>query len=137
MKILFTNFTAVLSISSIMPARLMLISNDVFKESKGAFTEDYVMQQLVNRGRSDLGIYYFSKDNSMMEIDFLIQTEERVIPLEVKAEENVHSKSLRTFVMNEFADKHLKGLRCSMRGYIDQEWMENIPLYAVGEYIGD
>ncbi len=117
-----------------MPARLMLINNDVFKESKGAFTEDYVMQQLVNRDRYDMGIYYFSKDNSTMEIDFLIQAGERIIPMEVKSEDNVQSKSLKAFVFNEYPEKSLKALRCSMKGYVDQEWMENIPLYAVGAY---
>ncbi len=119
-----------------MPARLMLINNDVFKEAKGAFAEDYVMQQLVNRWRTDLGVYYFSKDNSSVEIDFLVQAGERVIPVEVKAEDNVKSKSLRAFVANEYPDKNLRGLRCSMRNYINQGWMENIPLYAVGGYFG-
>ncbi len=117
-----------------MPAKLMLINNDVFKESKGAFSENYVRQQLSACGRQDLGIYYFSKDNSGMEIDFLIQTDERIIPVEVKAEENVQSKSLKNFIANEFPDKALKGLRCSMKNYIDQEWMENIPLYAIEGY---
>ncbi len=117
-----------------MPARLMLINNDVFKEAKGAFTEDYVMQQLVNRDRTDMSIYYFSKENSSMEIDFLVQVGERIIPVEVKAEENVKSKSLSAFVANEYPERHFRALRCSMKGYIDQGWMENIPLYAVGGY---
>ncbi len=119
-----------------MPAKLMLIKNDVFRESKGAFTENYVMQQLVNRGRHDMDIYYFSKNGSSMELDFLVQTNSRVIPIEVKAEENVKSKSLRLFVTNEYPNNEFKGLRCSMKDYIDQGWMENIPLYAIGGYIG-
>ncbi len=131
---LFVLDVGILGALANMPAKYMLINNDVFKESKGAFTENYVMQQLVNRGRFDLGVYYFSKDNSTMEIDFLVQTDERIIPVEVKAEENVQSKSLRTFVTNEYPDNGLKGLRCSMKDYIDQGWMENIPLYAVGGY---
>ncbi len=114
-----------------MPAKLMLIKNDVFRESKGAFTENFVAQQLFNRSRNDLGVFYFSKDNSAMELDFLVQTGSRVVPIEVKAEENVKSKSLRMFVTYEFPEKNLKGLRLSMKDYIDQGWMENIPLYAV------
>ena len=70
-----------------------------------------------------------------MEVDFLLQTESRVIPAEVKAEENVKSKSLSQFVKNEFAEEKLKGLRISMKPYIDQGWMENIPLYAIGFYL--
>ncbi|UKK48297.1 AAA family ATPase [Prevotella sp. E9-3] len=115
------------------PASLMLTSNDVFKEFKGAFSENYVFEQL--RTFDDLGIYYFSKDNSTQEIDFLVQTEKRIIPIEVKAEDNLKSKSLSQFVTVDNADKHLKGLRCSMMPYIDQGWMENIPLFSVIAYI--
>ena len=113
--------------------RLMLITNDVFTSFKGAFTENYVLEQL--KTLEDLSIYYFSKDNSTQEVDFLTQTQERVVPIEVKAEENVKSKSLRQFVTLDHADKKLKGLRCSMKSYIDQGWMENIPLYAILSYM--
>jgi len=115
-----------------MPAALMLINNDIFKESKGSFTENYVLQELKNK--EDIDIYYSSKDNSTQEIDFLIQIDTRIVPIEVKAEENVKSKSLRGFIVDDHADKHLKGLRCSMLQYRDQEWMENIPLYAVSAF---
>ncbi len=115
------------------PAGLMLTSNDVFKEFKGAFSENYVLEQLVTC--EDLSICYFSKDNSKLEIDFLVQQEERVIPIEVKAEDNLKSKSLSQFVTIDHADKNLKGLRCSMKPYIDQGWMEYIPLYNVLGYI--
>ena len=113
--------------------RLMLINNGVFTEFKGAFTENYVLEQL--KSMDDLDAYYFSKDNSTQEVDFLVQTAERIIPIEVKAEENVKSKSLKQFVTVDHADKHLKGLRCSMKPYVDQDWMENIPLYSVLGYI--
>ncbi len=113
------------------PARLMLVNNDVFTEFKGSFTENYVLQQLTAIGR--FPIHYFSKDNSTQEIDMLVQTDERIIPVEVKAEENVKSKSLRGFI-DDHASEHLKGLRCSMLPYKDQDWMENIPLYGVEGY---
>jgi predicted AAA+ superfamily ATPase len=113
--------------------RLMLINNGVFTEFKGAFTENYVLEQL--KSMDGLDAYYFSKDNSTQEVDFLVQTAERVIPIEVKAEENVKSKSLKQFVTVDHAEKNLKGLRCSMKPYIDQDWMENIPLYGVLGYI--
>ena len=61
----------------------------------------------------------------------LIQTQQRIIPIEVKAEENVKGKSLSQFVTIDHADKQLKGLRCSMKPYIDQGWMENIPLFSI------
>ena len=91
------------------------------------------MQQLMNV--PSLSAYYYSKDNSRMEVDFLVQHGGRVIPMEVKAEENVKSKSLAQFVRTEFADEKLQGLRISMKPYADQGWMENIPLYATEAYL--
>ena len=114
------------------PAGQMIVSNDVFKEYKGAFTENYILQQLVSE---DLIVYYYSKENSKVEIDFLVQANNRLIPIEVKAEESVKSKSLKQFVTIDHADSHLKGLRCSMKPYIDQGWMENIPLYSILGYM--
>lgn len=115
-------------------AAQMLVSNDVFKEFKGSFAENYVMQEIKSLS-SYSNVYYFAKEKSTQEVDFLIQTDQRIIPVEVKAEENVKSKSLRQFVAIDHADKHLKGLRCSMLPYKDQEWMENIPLYCIHAYL--
>ena len=75
-----------------------------------------------------------NEENSKLEIDFLVQADDRIIPIEVKAEENLKSKSLSQFVTIDHADKNLKGLRCSMKPYVDQGWMENIPLYSVLGY---
>ncbi len=131
---LFLHDVGLLGALAKMPARLMLVNNDVFKEAKGAFAENYVLQQLLNRSRRDMSVYYFSKENSSLEIDFLVQVGERIIPVEVKAGENVKGKSLRTFISEDYSNKSLRGLRCSIKQYIDQGWMENIPLYAVGSY---
>lgn len=112
----------------------MLLGMGAFTEFKGAFTENYVMSQIKSLEISDTiadDIFYYSKDNSPLEVDFVVQGGKRVIPIEVKAEENVRSKSLTTFVNKEFASYSLKALRCSMLPYADQQWMENIPLYAV------
>ena len=111
----------------------MLLGDSVFSEFKGAFTENYVIGQIKSleiHDEMDKNIFYYSKDNSTMEIDALVQTNSRVVPTEVKAECNVQSKSLSTFVKSEFKDYNLKGLRISMQTYVDQGWMENIPLYA-------
>lgn len=110
----------------------ILTSNNIFSSYKGAFTENYVLEQLIVNQR--LPIYYYSKDNSQVEVDFLIQAGGKVIPMEVKAEENVKSKSLAQFVKEDFAPMMMKGVRFSMKGYIDQTWMENIPLYCAGTY---
>lgn len=120
------------ALSGATPAQ-MIVNNGVFKEFKGAFSENFVLQQIISNRL--LSLCYYSKDNSKVEIDFLVQTLTRLIPVEVKAEENVKSKSLRQFITIDHADKNLKGLRCSMKPYIDQEWMENIPLYGIQAYI--
>lgn len=77
--------------------------------------------------------YYWSNSKTPSEIDFVIQKESRVIPIEVKAEENVRARSLSQFIKD---NPGLKGLRISMKGYADQGWMENIPLVAIGTYLG-
>lgn len=106
----------------------MLIGDNVFTEFKGAFTEQYVLQQLLALG---LKPYYWSNTKTPSEIDFIIQDSQRVIPVEVKAEENVRARSLAQFIKD---NPELKGLRISMKGYVDQEWMENIPIIAIGTY---
>lgn len=105
-------------------AQSMLVGNDIFSEYKGAFTELYVYTQLKTL---NLSLYYHSVDNSTIEIDFLTQWRDKVVPIEVKAEVNVKSKSLHTFIN---ANPALKGIRYSMLPYKEQEWMTNIPLYA-------
>ena len=107
------------------PADRILIGNDVFTEYKGAFTELFVFTQLKAQG---LSLYYHSVDNSTIEIDFLTQCDSRVVPIEVKAEVNVKSKSLRTFIDS---NPELTAVRFSMLPYKDQDWMTNLPLYAV------
>ena len=105
-------------------AEAMLVGDGIFTEYKGAFTELYVFTQLQCMS---MPLYYHSVDNSTIEIDFLTQWHDKVVPIEVKAEVNVKSKSLRTFIGN---NPGLKGVRYSMLPFHDQEWMVNVPLYA-------
>lgn len=106
----------------------IMIIGDIFSEWKGAFTEQFVLQQII---ALDTPIGYWSNNNSQCEIDFLIQGDNRVIPIEVKAEENVRAQSFINFITKLYPEYNLKGVRCSMQPYIDQGWMENVPLYAV------
>ncbi len=113
------------------PASQVLASDNAFTEYKGAFTEQFVHQQLTANG---ISAYYWSNDKTTAEIDFVIQSEERVIPIEVKAEENVRAKSMSEYIRNN-PELNLKGVRVSMKGYIDQNWMENVPLYAIDSFV--
>ncbi len=109
------------------PSSLVMIGNDIFKEYKGAFTELFAYTQLAT---TDIPVYYHSVDNSTIEIDFALQIGEQVYPVEVKSEINLQSKSLKTFMVSH---PELKALRFSMRNHIDQDWVENIPLFAFKE----
>lgn len=108
------------------PPEQILIGDNVFEEYKGAFTENYVLQQLKSLPRTF--VYYYSNDNSTLEIDFVVQHEAHVIPIEVKAEENLRAKSLRQFVTG---NSGLHGVRFSMSDYREQDWLTNVPLWAV------
>lgn len=109
-----------------LDARVIIDGNRIFTEFKGALTEQYVLQQLI----ADLGIeaYYYSTEKSSGEIDFLLQGKSSILPLEVKAEENLRAKSLKAF-----CEKYHPAcaVRTSMSDYREQEWMTNIPLYNI------
>ena len=109
-------------------AKDVLVNDKAFKEYKGAFTEQYVLQEIAGL---DMKAYYYSKENSTLELDFIIQ-KEYIYPIEVKAEENLKSKSLRTIYEG---NDSLKPCRFSMANFRDQEWMYNIPLYLIQEWI--
>ncbi|PUV22314.1 ATP-binding protein [Sphingobacterium athyrii] len=109
-----------------LDAHTLLEGNVIFQEFKGALTEQYVLQQFITR--DDLNIYYWSPDNSRAEIDFLLQYKGDVIPVEVKAEENLQAKSLRVYV-DKF--KPQTAIRTSMSNYRQEDWMVNIPLFAI------
>ena len=110
-------------------AKVLLDGCRIFEEFKGALTEQFVAQQLK---ASDRELYYYSTEHSTGEIDFVIQQEMKCIPIEVKAEENLRARSLRAF-----CDKYKPELaiRSSMSNYRKQDWMVNVPLYALNEYL--
>lgn len=107
------------------PPAQILMGENIFEEYKGAFTESYVLQQL--RASVCDKVYYFSGDNSRIEIDFIIALESTVYPIEVKAEDNLKGKSLKLFR----AEHSLPlAVRLSMSPYRQQDQLVNIPLFA-------
>lgn len=114
-----------------VPAQSLLNGNVLFSDFKGALTEQYVLQQLCTS--PSMSIYYWSAENSRCEIDFLLQQGESIIPVEVKAEENLRAKSLRVFVER---NQGLHGVRFSMSPYREQDWLSNYPLYSVQAVLG-
>lgn len=108
--------------------RTLLEGNDLFVEFKGALTEQYVCQQL--KTIEDLGIYYYTNDRGSCEVDFVIDNGEQIIPIEVKAEINLKAKSLKTYC-EKFQPEI--AVRTSMADYKKEDWLINLPLYAVEE----
>ncbi len=108
--------------------KTLLEGNSIFEEFKGALTEQYVLQQLATI--PDMPIYYWSAENALAEVDFIVQYSGQVIPIEVKAEENLKAKSLKSYCQ-KYSPKI--ALRTSMSDYRQEEWLTNIPLFAIGE----
>lgn len=97
--------------------------NRIFTEFKGALTEQYVLQEIILRHEP----FYYSRANSQLEIDFMIQKGGEIIAIEVKAEENLKAKSLRRFADD---NSDAQAYRLSMSPYREESWMTNIPLYS-------
>ena len=111
-----------------IPAANILIRDNEIKEFKGMLTVNYMAQQIKAAGITP---YYWSKGNSAAEIDFAIQMESAVWPIEVKAETNLRARSLTQYIKD---NPGIRGLRFSMLGY--EQWPEvtNIPLFAAEAY---
>lgn len=106
--------------------RTLLDGDDLFVEFKGALTEQYVCQQL--KTIEDLGVYYYTNDRGSCEIDFVVDTGEQIVPIEVKAETNLRAKSLKTY-RDRFEPE--LSVRTSMADYKKEDWLLNLPLYAI------
>ena len=105
---------------------VLLDGNDLFKEFKGALTEQYVLQQM--KTLNNIETYYWTNDRASAEVDFLINIGMQVIPLEVKAETNLKAKSLKTYC-EKFHPTI--AIRTSLSQYKREDWLLNLPLWAV------
>ena len=116
------------ALGNVPPEQLLTRDNELY-DSKGAITENYVVTQIA--AMRDVTMCYYSNENHTLEIDMLLQERSNIWPIEIKAEENLRSKSLSTYVKN---NPSLTGLRLSMSDYRDQQWMFNVPLYACATF---
>ena len=110
-------------------SEIILKGNKLFEEFKGVISEQFILQQLVSQGYEP---FYWAPENAKSEVDFLIQKQNQVVPIEVKSAENLKSRSLRVYY-----DKYQPTtcIRTSLSGYQKQEWMENIPLYCFHRWL--
>lgn len=126
---LFALDVGLLSAMTRIHIQTFLDGNAIFTDFKGSLTEQYVCQQLLSA--TPYGCpYYWNSKTGKAEVDFVIQRDNEVIPIEVKAEENLQAKSLKVYVQ-KFAPS--TAIRTSMSGYREESWMTNWPLYMIGE----
>jgi uncharacterized protein len=125
---LFTVDVGLLAAMVSLDVKTILVGNEIFTEFKGSLTEQYVLQQLLTQKPE--AIYYWAPENARTEIDFLIQASGQVIPIEVKAEENLRARSLRVY-SEKFKPK--TSIRISMSDYRKDEAIINFPLYGISE----
>ncbi len=108
-------------------AMTLLEGDEIFVEFKGALTEQFVLEEL--KANTSIPIFYWSSDKGIAELDYIVQIGRNNIPIEVKANENLMAKSLKSFV----AKYNTKiNVRTSMADYRKEEWLINIPLYMIG-----
>lgn len=115
-----------LSAKNNLNLQTLLEGNKVFEEYKGALTEQYVLCEIVSN--HDIPINYWSNDAGVSEVDFIIQYDNEIIPIEVKAEENLQAKSLKV-LREKYKTKN--NVRTSMKDYKKDDWITNIPLYNI------
>lgn len=125
---LFVVDVGILAAMGNIDVKTLLDGNLIFGEFKGALTEQFVLQQLVTI--NDLVINYWSSEKSSAEVDFLIQYLSKVVPVEVKSEENLQAKSLKVFFQKHSPEI---SVRTSMSDFKKENWLTNIPLYAISK----
>jgi len=118
--------TGLLAALSGLKAKTLLDGNKIFNEFKGALTEQYVLQQLICE--KDLPLFYWSAVSGTSEIDFIIQVNEMIVPVEVKASENLRAKSMKVYRKKYNPEI---SIRTSMSDYRKEDWLVNLPLYAL------
>ena len=109
-----------------LDASVILDGNAIFVEFKGALSEQFVLQQLLSDTKYIP--YYYSGEKSTYELDFVIQKDGNLVPVEVKSAENLRSRSL-SFFCEKYGNKN--AVRLSLAKFKEQDWMMNMPMYAV------
>lgn len=127
---LFVLDVGLLSAMSGLDIKSLLEGNRIFEEFKGALTEQYVLQQLI--ANKEITPFYWTAEKSNGEIDFIFQSGMDIVPLEVKATENLQAKSLKSYCLR-YKPKH--AIRTSMSDYRQEDWLTNLPLYAISEIL--
>ena len=108
-------------------AQTIIDGNSIFVEFKGALTEQFVLTEL--KANTNVPIFYWSSETGIAEVDYIVQIGKNNVPIEVKSNENLQSKSLKNFVQKYNSKINI---RTSMSNYRKEDWLINIPLYLIG-----
>ncbi len=127
---IFVNDIGLLSTLSNLDMKRLLEGNQIFEEFKGALTEQFVFQEI--RSLDNLTPHYWSADRSSAEVDFVIEYEGKIVPIEVKATNNLRGKSLKSYFDRYHPEK---SIRTSLADFRDEGWLINIPLYALSQFL--
>ena len=127
---IFMNDVGILSTLSNLDMKRLLEGNQIFEEFKGALTEQFVFQEI--RSLDNLTPHYWSADRSSAEVDFVIEYEGKIVPIEVKATNNLRGKSLKSYFDRYHPEK---SIRTSLADFRDEGWLINIPLYALSQFL--
>ncbi len=125
---LFTLDVGLLGCMVGLSQQTLLDGNNLFVEFKGALTEQYVCQEL--KAIQDIGIYYYTNERGSCEVDFVLDMDNLIIPLEVKTEINLKAKSLKTYYEKYFPNI---SIRSSMADFKKENWLINLPLYGINQ----
>jgi predicted AAA+ superfamily ATPase len=126
---LYFNDVGLLAAKSDLDAKTIIGGSEIFTEFKGALTEQFVIQQLTKRKNTP--VFYWTNDRSTAEVDFVLQHNGEIIPIEVKASENLRAKSFKLFCEKYNATT---AIRTSLSNYHKESWLTNVPLYMIGNY---
>jgi predicted AAA+ superfamily ATPase len=124
---LFGLDVGLLGAQSKLNAKAVVEGSRVFTEFKGALTEQFVQQEI--RAEAGIAPFYWSAPDSRAEVDFLVETEDGIVPVEAKAERNLQAKSLKRYA-ELFGPKI--SIRTSMAEWRQSGSLLDIPLYAIG-----
>lgn len=130
---LFVLDVGLLAAATKLNVKTLLDGNALFTEFKGALTEQYVFQQLQTLKHQDIDIYYWASDTATAEIDFIVQTDNYIIPLEVKSATNLRARSLAVYCQKYHPQKTVK---TSLSNFNKEGGLYHIPLYMI-EFICD
>lgn len=107
-------------------SKIVNLKKEVFTEYKGSIAEQYVLSQLFTNGTED--VFYYSDETSRSEIDFVVERDNKIIPIEVKAGVNLKAKSLNNVIKS---NDIMHAIRYSLADYKKNEIIEDIPVYAI------